>query len=286
VSQRVSKDDRTPWRGDQRLRVELVFDGTTTRVDALTVVDGPVVQRPSLTGNLVAVVSVDGEVQVLQAFEDPRRVRAIAPPERFGHNYGLREEGRLIVDVPLSRDQPAHQLEIKLLDLSDLQDRPLEPAQLAELVRGRGDDLQVMAEIGTADVARHPDWQEAKKVAAILPMTERAEPAPASRGSGFDNDDQDEREGYTFEWWLHRPTQVVVAVRLDSADRVAGAARPFTDAELRGRAKGFQWNEEPRFTAAVERHRGQFDRLGPRIRRKVRGQRPEITDDFQALGFR
>jgi hypothetical protein len=285
MSEVHSGEQRTPWRGDQRLRVELVSDGTGTRVDAMSVLEGPVVQRPSLRGNLVAVVSVDGEVRVLQAFEDPRLVRAIAPPERTGHHYGVREEGRLIVDVPLSRNRPARELGIKLLDLSELHERPLEADQLADFVFAGGADLPVMAEIQTADIVRHRDWPQVEKTAAIVPTAGREHASPVHMGD-FTDDDQDEAEGYTFEWWLHRPTQVVVAVRLDSADRVAGAARPLADNELRGAAKGFGWNEEPRFSAAVERHRGQFNRLGPRIGRSARGQRPGIMDDFEALGFR
>lgn len=101
-----------------------------------------------------------------------------------------------------------------------------------------------------------------------------------SEDTGFDDD---AAYSGSFEWWLHEPSGVTLAVRLEDTGAVSGAARPIRREELRAdeSAMGFEWEESPELRNWVESHRGEFTAAA--VPTNAGLQRPEIADDVAAL---
>lgn len=101
------------------------------------------------------------------------------------------------------------------------------------------------------------------------------------RESGYPEDD-----AYpgTFEWWRHKGTGVVVAVRLDRSGEVTGTVRPLREEDLvAGSAKGFMWDESTALRNHVRRRQAEFERIGDWVRRPLDAQRVKESD-LNALG--
>lgn len=88
-----------------------------------------------------------------------------------------------------------------------------------------------------------------------------------------------------YEWWRHRATRIVVAVRLNNDDEVTGAVRPIRESELNGPAKGFVWEDASSLRNHVRKHRPEFDAIGDQAQRPIQAQQPEVHSDLEALGW-
>jgi hypothetical protein len=176
---------RDAWRGERRLRVGLRLSDGSAQVVSMWVLDGPAVQRPSLSGRYVARVEVGGAVALVQAFEEPSLIRGIAPPEQIGHSYTSGEPATINIDIPFSKAASLKRASIRLADLSRLSDRPTDPAAVSELFDTQPPGMRELHRVSAKQLATHPEWP-ASAINDDLPGDVRKRPrgvlAPWLRG--------------------------------------------------------------------------------------------------------
>jgi hypothetical protein len=151
---------RSAWRGDRRIRVGLEVDESSARPVSAWVLDGPAVQRPSLGGSHVVRVEVSGRLELLQSVDNPRLMRSIPGPGRVGHHFGMKDQARIYVDVPVRNDEPLRDVSISITDLSDLGDRPTSPTameQMLDVDKPRG--MRSLSTVTLDDLRALPDWE-------------------------------------------------------------------------------------------------------------------------------
>src|SRR5690349_20595286 len=93
--------------------------------------------------------------------------------------------------------------------------------------------------------------------------------------TGFDDNT---KHGERYEWWLHRPSGIAIAVKLDDRGTVIGAVRPIEQRDLDEdeKAMGFEWDEDARLRGWVEARRDDFELSA--VPSHVRTQKPSIAD--------
>lgn len=149
---------RASWRGDRRLRVALELDDDGARVVSTWVVEGPAVQRAALAGSHAVRVEVDGEVTLVEAFDDPRVARGTPSGKEGGHSFRREPVGRIDVDVPLSAGASVGEVTIDVREIAELDAAPTEPAELARLFDEPPAGMRRHAVIGLADLRRSPGF--------------------------------------------------------------------------------------------------------------------------------
>lgn len=146
------------WRGVRRIRVALEVGPRSVRVAGMWPLDGPAVQRPALDGTHVAQVMVGGETTLLQTFDDPLLVRGIAGRDTPEHSYAHVEQALVHVDIPIPAESLRGDIAIRIVDLSKLAHRPIEPAQLRQVLDAAPNAMRIVANVTMAELAAHPDW--------------------------------------------------------------------------------------------------------------------------------
>jgi uncharacterized protein YegP (UPF0339 family) len=184
-------------RGERRLRVAIEVHARAVRVVGLSLIAGPAVQRPSLEEPWIAQVVVAGHEALLQAFADPLLVRGARPRDGGGHRFERRDQGLVHVDVPLPADTIPKSMMIRLVDLSKVGSRAVDPAGVSALLGAVTPAGRTVGELGPADLARHSDWA-ALGLPAVLD-------AP---GKGFEI--YLDHAG-VYRWRLRRPDGEIVA---------------------------------------------------------------------------
>jgi hypothetical protein len=190
-------DPGAAWRGERHLRVTVELSETAARVLGVSLLDGPAVQRRTLSGAVAVRVDVNGAVALTDAFDDPRITRASSRPESQEHRFLSNPTGVAVVDVPLGRE-PLETVELRFADLSAVTSRSTEPAAIAKYFDARTRGSRRRGTVTLEHLASHPDWAKiASSVGVAARTLERFEIY------------RDRQKRY--RWRLRRPDGEVVA---------------------------------------------------------------------------
>ena len=146
---------RDSHRGLQQLRVGVEIQGTTLRLTSIWSVDQPAVQAQRLIDPIVARVDLNGEPILVEAFADPRIIRGKYRPE-LGHSYRSEKTGLIHVSVPFTDFAELANVQIRLLDTTNVEIKEIDPASVATLFDRQ--PTAVLGKIDSADLVKHPDW--------------------------------------------------------------------------------------------------------------------------------
>jgi uncharacterized protein YegP (UPF0339 family) len=197
------------WRGDRRLQLTLAVSDRLVQVTAISLLEGPAVQRPSLSGTFVVRVDVAGQPALIEAFDDPMVTRGVSRPEIPGHSYIQHPTGTVVVEVPLTRESAVSDLVIRAGHMRQIRSRPTDPDSVGRLFDKKTRGFHRLPDLTLADLVSHPDWVEIGQKVGVAPETRAA----------FEI--YRDRKGL-FRWRLRRPDGEIVA---DSgggyADRLA-----------------------------------------------------------------
>jgi uncharacterized protein YegP (UPF0339 family) len=215
-------ESNAAWRGNRHLHLMVEFSDREPRILGVSLLEGPAVQRRTLSGALAVRVEVNGKSMLIDAFDDPRITRGISRPEARGHSFLSHERGTVFVDVPLGAD-PLAAVEIHFADLSLVRSRAIEPAVIARYFDVRTRGMRRRGALTLEHLIQHPDWKRIGPLVGVAPR-------PLE---GFEI--YRDRRGH-FRWRLRRPDGDIVA---DSGQGYP--AREACEADLRWiRSEGFR----------------------------------------------
>jgi hypothetical protein len=150
-----------PDQGPQRARVQLELVRQSARPVALWLVDTPAVQHESLEGPYIARIDVAGTVALIQSLGDPFVSRAIQRPERVGHSYSPHSRATVYVDVPISSPGDLANVSIRIADLREVSDRPVDRQGVTSMLERETPGVKWLEPVDTADLRKLHDWREA-----------------------------------------------------------------------------------------------------------------------------
>ncbi|MBL8961571.1 MAG: DUF1508 domain-containing protein [Gemmatimonadetes bacterium] len=124
----------------------------------MLLLDTPTVQRPVLTGTHIAQVLHDDVTVVMHDFDEPRMQRGSAGPKDPGHRYLLTDRATVYLKVPVPEPGREAGIRIRVVDLTELTHRPVDPDGMGKLLEGKAVEWRVLADIGSEQLRAHPDW--------------------------------------------------------------------------------------------------------------------------------
>jgi uncharacterized protein YegP (UPF0339 family) len=149
------------WRGERRIRVAIEIGTRASRVVGLWLLDGPAVQRPTLEGMYVAQVMLGAATVLLQSLDDPLLIRGSSQPRIAGHSYTRTVRAVVHVDVPIPARTPFEPISIKIVDLSKVRQRPIDPRDMQTFLGAARRGVRTVAAVTAADLSAHADWASA-----------------------------------------------------------------------------------------------------------------------------